>query len=122
MSRIGEKNELARSIQIESRDRRRGGEVVKSKDRIFISGNAATPLILTDALANHAPELTNVEVNHILLLGDDPLSKPGMAKHFRHNSFFVGPVTGSPSQREIRTMCRSFLSDTSTLPIRVYSA
>jgi len=66
-------------------------KVVKSKDRIFLSGNAATPLLLTNALANRAEELSNVEVNHILLLGDDPLSKPGMAQHFRHNSLFVGP-------------------------------
>jgi len=65
--------------------------VVKSNNRIFLSGNAATPLLLMDALANHALELTNVEVNHILLLGDDPLSRPGMSKHFRHNSLFVGP-------------------------------
>ena len=66
-------------------------QVVKSKNRIFLSGNAATPLLLTNALANRAPELANVEVNHVLLLGDDPLSKPGMAQHFRHNSLFVGP-------------------------------
>ena len=66
-------------------------QVVKSNDRIFLSGNAATPLLLTNALANRAPELSNIEVNHVLLLGDDPLSKPGMAQHFRHNSLFVGP-------------------------------
>ena len=54
-------------------------KVVKSNDRIFISGNAATPLLLTGALAKRASELSNVEVNHVLLLGDDPLSKPGMA-------------------------------------------
>ena len=66
-------------------------KVVNSNDRIFISGNAATPLLLTNALAKRASELMNVEVNHVLLLGDDPLSKPGMAQHFRHNSLFVGP-------------------------------
>jgi acyl-CoA hydrolase len=65
--------------------------VIKSNDRIFLSGNAATPLLLTNALAQRAPELSNVEVNHVLLFGDDPLSKPGMAPHFRHNSLFVGP-------------------------------
>jgi 4-hydroxybutyrate CoA-transferase len=65
--------------------------VVKSNDRIFISGNAATPLLLTNALAKRAAELSNVEINHVLLLGDDPLSKPGMSRNFRHNSLFVGP-------------------------------
>ncbi|MBM4160522.1 MAG: acetyl-CoA hydrolase/transferase family protein [Ignavibacteria bacterium] len=64
--------------------------VVKSKDRIFISGNAATPSLLAFALARRKDELFDVQVNHILVLGEDPLSKPGMEKHFRHNSLFVG--------------------------------
>jgi 4-hydroxybutyrate CoA-transferase len=64
--------------------------VVKSGDRIFISGNAATPTLLTNGLARRKDELHNVEVNHILVLGEDPLSVPGMENHFRHNSLFVG--------------------------------
>lgn len=66
--------------------------VVRSGDRIYISGNAATPLPLMSALAARKDELYDVEVNHVLLLGDDPLAKPGMEKHFRHNSLFVGPA------------------------------
>jgi len=64
--------------------------VVKSGDRIFVSGNAATPLLLNKALAARS-DLKDVEVNHVLLLGDDPLAKPGM-EGFRHNSLFVGPA------------------------------
>lgn len=66
--------------------------VVKSKDRIYISGNAATPFNLMEALAHRKDELQDVEVAHVLLFGDDPLSKPGMEGHFRHNSLFVGPA------------------------------
>ena len=66
--------------------------VVKSKDRVYVSGNAATPFRLTEALAQRKDELSNVEITHVLLLGDDPLSKPGMEPHFRHNSLFVGPA------------------------------
>lgn len=66
--------------------------VVKSQSRVYISGNAATPFRLTEALAQRKDELKNVEITHVLLLGDDPLSKPGMEKHFRHNSLFVGPA------------------------------
>lgn len=66
--------------------------VVKSGNKIFISGNAATPLLLTNALARRKDDLHDVEVNHVLLLGDDPLTKRGMEKHFRHNSLFVGPA------------------------------
>ncbi len=66
--------------------------VVKSKNRVYISGNAATPFRLTEALSQRKDELQNVEITHVLLLGDDPLSKPGMEQHFRHNSLFVGPA------------------------------
>ncbi|UCD05901.1 MAG: acetyl-CoA hydrolase/transferase family protein [candidate division WOR-3 bacterium] len=66
--------------------------VVKSKDRVYVSGNAATPFRLTEALAQRKDKLSNVEITHVLLLGDDPLSKPGMEPHFRHNSLFVGPA------------------------------
>ncbi len=66
--------------------------VVRSGDRIYISGNAATPLLLMNALAARKDELYDVQVNHVLLLGDDPLARPGMEKHFRHNSLFVGPA------------------------------
>ncbi|MCK4338543.1 MAG: acetyl-CoA hydrolase/transferase family protein [Candidatus Cloacimonetes bacterium] len=65
--------------------------VVKSNDRVYVSGNAATPFQLTEGLAQRKDELQNVEITHVLLLGDDPLSKPGMEGHFRHNSLFVGP-------------------------------
>ncbi len=67
-------------------------KVVRSGDLIFLSGNAATPLPLMRALSLRKEELRDVEVNHVLLLGDDPLATPGMERHFRHNSLFVGPA------------------------------
>ena len=66
--------------------------VVKSHDRVYISGNAATPYVLMKALAKRKDELEDVELTHVLLLGEDPLSKPDMEGHFRHNSLFVGPA------------------------------
>lgn len=66
--------------------------VVKSGDRVYISGNAATPYVLMKALAQRKDELHNVELVHVLLMGEDPLSKPEMEGHFRHNSLFVGPA------------------------------
>ncbi len=66
--------------------------VVKSGDRVYISGNAATPYVLMKALAQRKDELSNVELVHVLLMGEDPLSKPEMEGHFRHNSLFVGPA------------------------------
>ncbi len=66
--------------------------VVKSGERVYISGNAATPYVLMKALAGRKDELDDVELVHVLLMGEDPLSKPEMEGHFRHNSLFVGPA------------------------------
>jgi len=66
--------------------------IVESGNRIYISGNAATPHTLVKALAQRKNELQDVDVVHVLLLGDDPLSQPGMEGHFRHKSLFVGPA------------------------------
>jgi 4-hydroxybutyrate CoA-transferase len=66
--------------------------VVTGGSRVYISGNAASPLTLTHALAHRKDHLTDVEVVHVLLLGEDPLSEPGMEGHFRHKSLFVGPA------------------------------
>jgi len=67
-------------------------KLVKSGDRVYYGGNAAIPWALVRALAKRRDELHDVQLNHVLLLGDDPLSKPEMAGHFRHNSLFVGPA------------------------------
>ena len=66
--------------------------VIKGGDRIYISGNAATPYVLMNALASRKDELEDVGLSHVLLLGEDPLSRPEMEGHFRHNSLFVGPA------------------------------
>jgi acyl-CoA hydrolase len=65
---------------------------IHSGDRVYYSGNAAIPRVLIDALARRAGSLSDVRLAHVLLLGDDPLSAPGMEKHFRHHSMFVGPA------------------------------
>ena len=66
--------------------------IIESGTRIYVSGNAATPFPLVKALAARKDTLSDVDVVHVLLLGDDPLSAPGMEGHFRHKSLFVGPA------------------------------
>jgi 4-hydroxybutyrate CoA-transferase len=63
---------------------------IQSGHHVFYSGNAAIPRALIDALARRAPLLEDVRLTHLLLLGEDPLSAPGMEKHVRHHSLFVG--------------------------------
>ena len=66
--------------------------LISSGDRIYVSGNAATPYVLLEALAQRNDGLEKVEVTHVLLMGDDPLSRPDAWRRFRHNSLFVGPA------------------------------
>jgi 4-hydroxybutyrate CoA-transferase len=58
--------------------------------RVYYGGNAAIPKVLVRALAERRDELQDVQLNHVLLLGQDPLSTEDMKGHFRHNSLFVG--------------------------------
>ncbi len=66
--------------------------MIESGNRVYLSGNAAAPYALMEALAGRAGELQDVELVHVLLMGNDPLSTPEMRRSFRHNSLFVGPA------------------------------
>lgn len=64
--------------------------LIKSGDRVFTSGNVATPRLLFRALIKRKHELEGVQLVHLLLMGDE-FSTPGLDAHFRHNALFVGP-------------------------------
>jgi 4-hydroxybutyrate CoA-transferase len=64
--------------------------LINSGDRVFTSGNAATPRPLLRALLERKNELEAVELIHLLLMGNE-FSAPGLEGHFRHNALFVGP-------------------------------
>lgn len=66
--------------------------MIKSHSRVFVSGNAATPTPLLEALAQRKDELEGVELVHVLQLGADPFLAPEMEGHFRRRSLFVGPA------------------------------
>jgi 4-hydroxybutyrate CoA-transferase len=70
-------------------------ELIQSGHRVYYGGNAAIPRALVHALAERREELQDVQLNHVLLLGQDPLSAENMKGHFRHNSLFVGPADRS---------------------------
>lgn len=65
-------------------------KVVKSNDRVYVQAAAATPTVLTKALANRASELRNVEVCHLHTEGDAPYANPSLSDSFHVNSFFIG--------------------------------
>ena len=65
-------------------------KVVKSNDRVYVQAAAATPTILTKALADRASELRNVEVCHLHTEGPAPYANPELVDSFHVNSFFIG--------------------------------
>lgn len=62
---------------------------IKSGDRLFIQGSAATPLHLLNTLSNRAHELKNVELVSISTLGDMDIANPEYKGSFYFNSLFV---------------------------------
>lgn len=65
-------------------------KVVQSGNRVYVQAAAATPTVLTKALANRASELQNVEVCHLHTEGEAPYANPDLAASFHVNSFFIG--------------------------------
>jgi acyl-CoA hydrolase len=64
-------------------------EIVKSGDRIFLHGSAATPHALIHALSERAAELRNVEFVSVSTLGEMPLANEQFHQAFHFNSVFV---------------------------------
>ncbi len=63
---------------------------VRSGDRVWIQPGHNTPIPLIHALTARAPELRDVEIAHMLTLGDAPYTRPEFAASFRHNGLFLG--------------------------------
>ena len=70
--------------------------MVRSHQRVFVQGSAATPLTLLRALFARAGEVEDVEVVSISTLGEIGLPAPGMRRSFFINSLFV-----SENMREV---------------------
>ena len=66
---------------------------VKSGDRVVFAHACGEPLELVDALVARAPELSDVEIDHMVAMGKGEYAKPQYADSFYHNSVFVGGST-----------------------------
>ncbi|MFX0104282.1 MAG: acetyl-CoA hydrolase/transferase family protein [Candidatus Hodarchaeota archaeon] len=66
---------------------------IKSGNRVVIGHAAGDPIVLVDELVNQKDRLQNVEIVHMVPLRECKYCLPGMEKHFRHNSLFVGAGT-----------------------------
>ncbi|HLN96836.1 MAG TPA: acetyl-CoA hydrolase/transferase C-terminal domain-containing protein [Flavobacterium sp.] len=63
---------------------------IRSHQRIYVQAAAATPSVLTHALAARADELQDVEICHLHTEGPAPYADPALAASFHVNSFFIG--------------------------------
>jgi 4-hydroxybutyrate CoA-transferase len=63
---------------------------ISSGQRVFIGSGAAEPSELVNAMTARAGELRDVNVLHILTLGDAPYVAPEYKESFRHTAFFIG--------------------------------
>ena len=70
-------------------------KIVKSGNRVFIHGSAATPVHLIKALQNRHDEIENIELVSITNLGEINFDKPEYRKSFFFNSLFVSANTRS---------------------------
>jgi len=80
---------------IEYRSAEEALKIVKTGDRVFIHGSAATPLCLVQTLQNRHNELERIELVSITNLGDIDFDKPEYRKSFFFNSLFVSANTRS---------------------------
>ena len=70
-------------------------QIVKSGDRVFIHGSAATPVTLVKALQDRHAELADIELVSITNLGNIDFDRPEYGKSFFFNSLFVSANTRS---------------------------
>ena len=63
--------------------------VIKSGQRVFLTGNCSVPQKVLSALVNYAPELQDVEICQALSIGPADYVAPEMEGHIRVNSMFI---------------------------------
>jgi 4-hydroxybutyrate CoA-transferase len=71
-------------------DRKTALGTVKSEQRVFVHGGAATPNVLLTELVAQRHRLRNVELVHLHTIGDATYARPEYAENFRVVNLFVG--------------------------------
>jgi len=66
---------------------------IKSGNRVVTGHACGEPTELINAMVANCEDYENVEIVHMVAMSESEYSKPGMEKHFRHNSLFVGGST-----------------------------
>lgn len=66
---------------------------IQSGHRVVTGHACGEPVALVEAMSARAAELENVEIVHMVAMGQAKYAQPGMEKSFRHNALFVGAST-----------------------------
>ena len=68
---------------------------IKSGNRVVTAHACSEPVVLVDAMVANAEKYNyeNVEVVHLVPMGEAKYCAPEMAKHFHHNALFLGKST-----------------------------
>ena len=68
-------------------------EIIQSGNRVFIGSVAAVPTTLIKDLITHGRDFHDIEVVHILTMGDNVWAKPEYSDLFKINALFLGSGT-----------------------------
>lgn len=66
---------------------------IKSGDRVSLSHAVGEPTHIIEAMIANREAYRNVEITHMISMGQSKYAQPGMEPYFRHNSLFVGGTT-----------------------------
>jgi len=84
---------------------------VKSGDRVVFGHACSEPPVLVEALVHRFPELSNVEIVHMVAMGPAVFTQPGMEQSFRFNGFFLGAPTRKAVQENRGTFTPCFFGE-----------
>lgn len=85
-------------------------QFIKSGNRVFIHGGAATPVCLVKAMQEMSAQLENVELVSITSLGDVTFDLPEHRRSFFFNSLFVSAATRAVANSDRGDYVPIFLS------------
>lgn len=90
-------------------------QCIRSGNCVWIEPGCATPTPLVEALVNRAAELRDVEVVHMMTLGEAPYTRPEFQESFRHNGLFLGGNVREAVQQGRADYTPIFLSEIEAL-------
>ncbi len=85
--------------------------LVKSGQRIFLTGNCSTPQEFLTALVNRYEEVREVQLVQLLGMGPGDYVTPDMAEHIRINSLFIAPNIRKAVNEGLADFTPVFLSE-----------